>query len=176
MKIGTLTFKPAEESLRIVGNSTKQALKKLGLTGVLAANIDPSLSDTAAFCDAYEIPPEISVNCVIVEAKRADRVRYAAVMIPATKRADINGVVRKAVDAKKISFAPMEMAVKLTDMEYGAINPIGLPIDWPILVDTEAARLEKVVIGSGLRGSKLLISGNLLTRLPNAKVLDLVKT
>jgi prolyl-tRNA editing enzyme YbaK/EbsC (Cys-tRNA(Pro) deacylase) len=48
---------------------------------------------------------------------------------------DVNGIVRKHLGARKISFAPMDSAVALTGMEYGGITPVGLPGDWPILVD-----------------------------------------
>ena len=56
-------------------------------------------------------------------------------MVLATTRADVNGVVRRRLDARKASFAPMDDAVALTGMEYGGITPIGLPADWPVLVD-----------------------------------------
>ncbi len=97
-------------------------------------------------------------------------------MILATDYADINGVVRRALDARKISFAPMEEATSLTGMGFGGINPIGLPVDWPILVDEKVAALDKAIIGSGLRKSKLLVSGTLLASLPGAQVINLVKS
>ncbi len=89
---------------------------------------------------------------------------------------DINGAVRRYLGAKKVSFAPMDMATRLTAMEYGGITPIGLPADWPILVDSAVVKADKLIIGSGLRDSKLLISGRLLTRLPKVTVMDLIKS
>ena len=56
-------------------------------------------------------------------------------MVLATTRADVNGVVRRRLDVRKASFAPMAEAVELTGMEYGGITPIGLPAGWPVLVD-----------------------------------------
>lgn len=176
MKLGNLEFTPVENNAGLVCKSTLESIKTNSLTDVLVAEIDPTVSDTAAFCEKYNIGMDVSVNCVIVEAKRADKVWYAACMIPATERIDVNGIVRREIDAKKISFAPMDKAVSLTGMEYGAINPIGLPSDWPILVDTNAANLDQAVIGSGIRKSKLLVPGKLLASLPNAKVLPLTKT
>lgn len=175
MKFGNLEFAPVNENMPLVSKPTATVVKQQGVTDAMVATIDPALSDTAAFCEHYGIGPEVSINCVIVQAKRGDTVKYAAVMIPATKRADINGMVRKALNARKISFAPMEDAVSLTGMEFGAINPIGLPNDWEILVDTEATKLDHAIIGSGIRASKLLIPGNVLASLPNATVLDLAK-
>ena len=102
---------------------------------VLVAPIDAELADTAAFCEAYGVALDESANCVIVAGRRGEVTRYAACVVLATTRADVNGVVRKLLDARKASFAPMDDAVELTGMEYGGITPIGLPADWPILVD-----------------------------------------
>lgn len=175
MNLGTLEFKPVEENKDLVSKPTLSAIETNKIDGVLVSEIDPSLSDTAAFCEHYQISMNDGANCVIVEAKRGDKVWYAACLIQGTKRIDVNGIVRKELDARKVSFAPMDKAVSLTGMEYGAINPIGLPSDWSILVDERVAKLEHAIIGSGIRSSKLLVSGNLLGSLENAKILNLVK-
>ena len=175
MKVGKLNFEPAQDNLGLTGEPTKQSIETNKLEGILVSEIDPDLSDTAAFCEKYEIGLEMSVNCVIVECQRAERTWYAACLVPATARADINGIVRRELDARKISFAPMEKATSLSNMAYGAISPIGLPADWPILVHEEAAKLKHAVIGSGVRQSKLLVPGDLFPKLPNAKVLSLTK-
>ena len=96
-------------------------------------------------------------------------------MVLATDRADVNGVIRRHLDARKISFAPMNEAVSSTGMEYGGITPIGLPNGWPVLVDARVARANFVIIGAGIRGAKLYVPGKFLTQLSNASVLDLVK-
>lgn len=137
------------------------------------AEIDPELADTAAFCERYGVALEASANCVIVAAKRGGETRYAACMVLATMRVDVNGVVRKHLDARKASFAPMDQAVELTGMEYGGITPIGLPDDWPVLVDVNVAALDWAVIGSGVRRSKLAVSGAALAGLKGAEVLAL---
>lgn len=175
MRFGNLEFTPVDNSTKLIGAPVKKSIEHHKLEGVLVSEIDPNVSDTAAFCDKYDIGMDVSVNCVIVEARRADRKWYAAVLVPATVRADINGIVRKELDARKISFAPQETAVELTKMEFGAITPIGLPSDWPILVDDDVVKLDKAIIGSGIRKSKLLVSGKLLASLPKAKVLSLTK-
>ena len=80
--------------------------------------------------------------------------------------------MRKALDVRKASFAAMDIAVAETGMEYGGITPIGLPADWPILVDAAAAAMGQVVIGSGLRRSKLALAGKTLASLPGATVVE----
>jgi prolyl-tRNA editing enzyme YbaK/EbsC (Cys-tRNA(Pro) deacylase) len=94
-------------------------------------------------------------------------------MVLATMRADVNGVIRRELDVRKCSFAPMDEAVALTGMEYGGITPIGLPEDWPILVDDAVVEAGDVVVGSGLRGSKILLPAAELLTLPNARQLRL---
>lgn len=175
MKLGKLEFKPVAEHLSLVAAATKSALPQIKSEDVYVAEIDSNLADTAAFCEHYNIGTDISANCVIVQAKRGEKVWYAACIALATNRVDVNGVVRKQLEAKKISFAPMEQATTLSGMEYGGINPIGLPADWPILVDTAVAETAHVIVGSGVRGSKLVVPGALLAALPNAIVLDLAQ-
>lgn len=140
---------------------------------VLVAEIDPALADTAAFCERYAVPPAASANCVVVEGRRGETSRFAACMVLATDRADVNGVVRRRLDARKASFAPMDRAVADSGMEYGGITPLGLPPDWPVLVDDAVAAVESVVVGSGVRRSKLLLPGAMLVELPMAEVLAL---
>ena len=143
-----------------------------GAADVLVAPIDPELADTAAFCAAYDVALAVSANCVVIAGKRDGAVRYAACMVLATTRADVNGVVRRQLDVRKASFAPMADAVELTGMEYGGITPIGLPDGWPILIDASVVAAGEVVIGSGLRQSKIVLPAAVLATLPNAEVID----
>jgi prolyl-tRNA editing enzyme YbaK/EbsC (Cys-tRNA(Pro) deacylase) len=175
MRFGTLDFTPAADSPELLAAPTAAAIGSTDAAHdpVLVAAIDPGLADTAAFCDHYEIPMTDGANCVIVQARRGERTWYAAVLVRGADRADVNGVVRRHLDARKLSFAPMGDAVALTGMEYGGITPVGLPADWPILVDESVASHERLIIGSGIRGSKLLVTGAFLAALPNAEVLPL---
>ena len=143
-----------------------------GATEVLVASIDPDLADTAAFCARYDVVPEDSANCVVIAGRRGDEVRYAACVVLASTRADVNGVVRRRLDARKASFASTIDAVELSGMEYGGITPIGLPPSWPVLVDRAVLDRGVVVIGSGLRRSKLALPSSALVDLPAVEVVD----
>ncbi|GAA4234040.1 prolyl-tRNA editing enzyme YbaK/EbsC (Cys-tRNA(Pro) deacylase) [Streptosporangium album] len=171
MAIGTLDWVGAATRLDLLAEPVARAVA--GLDGVEVAEIDPTLADTAAFCERYGVSLGESANCVIVAAKRGGEVRHAACVVLATTRADVNGVVRRRLDARKISFAPQEEAVGLTGMEYGGITPLGLPEGWPVLVDEAVAAHPEVVIGSGVRHSKLAIPGAVLAGLKTAEVLRL---
>nr|MDT0665932.1 YbaK/EbsC family protein [Micromonospora sp. DSM 115978] len=112
---------------------------------------------------------EESANCVIVAARRGSETRFAACVVLATTRADVNGLVRRHLGARKASFAPRDEAVSATGMEFGGITPIGLPADWPVLVDAAVAAAGRVVAGSGLRRSKLFLPGKALAAVPGAE-------
>jgi prolyl-tRNA editing enzyme YbaK/EbsC (Cys-tRNA(Pro) deacylase) len=170
--IGKLIDVPALERPDLLGAPVEKALRGWPDGGaVRVAEIDPDLADTAAFCAEYDVRPEASANCVVVAGRRGGDTRYAACMILATTRADVNGVVRRHLDVRKASFAPVQDAVELTGMEYGGITPIGLPADWPILVDARVVDVAEAIIGSGVRRSKLVLPGAALARLPGAVVL-----
>ncbi|MEU6127585.1 YbaK/EbsC family protein [Saccharopolyspora sp. NPDC047091] len=172
---GTLVVAPALERPELLAEPVRGALDALSAADaelVGAAEIDPELADTAAFCAEYASPLELSANCVVVAGKRGGEVRHAACLVLATTRADVNGVVKRRLDVRKASFAPMDEAVRLTGMEYGGITPFGLPADWPLLVDAAVTAAPAVVVGSGLRRSKIIAPGGLLARLPAAEVLD----
>ena len=136
------------------------------------AEIDPAVSDTAVFTQTYGVAPEVSANCVVVAGKREGVERVAACMVLATTRADVNGAVRRLLDVRKSSFLATDDAVARTGMEYGGITPVGLPEGWRILVDARVADVPAVVVGSGVRRSKLVLPGALLGRLPGAEVVD----
>jgi prolyl-tRNA editing enzyme YbaK/EbsC (Cys-tRNA(Pro) deacylase) len=170
---GSLAVVQASEHPELLADPVTKALAALpDPEDVGVASIDPDLADTAAFCEAYGSPLTASANCVVVAGKRAGAERFAACLVLATTRADVNGVVRKRLDVRKASFAPMDTAVELTGMAYGGITPLGLPPEWPLLIDAAVAAAPELVIGSGVRGSKLLITGATLAALPNAEVIE----
>ncbi|GAA2527257.1 YbaK/EbsC family protein [Rarobacter incanus] len=136
---------------------------------VRVAAIDPTVSDTAAMSDAYSIEMHLSVNCVLVAGKRDGQERTAAVGVRASTRADINGTIRRLLAVRKASFVPVDRAVSDTSMEYGGITPIGLGPQWPLLLDADIATDPSwVIIGSGVRRSKIALPGRLLLTLPRA--------
>ena len=172
--VATLDWMPALDHPDLLADPVCAALRTLGPAAVEArvAAIDPDLADTAAFCAAYGRSLDGSANCVLLAARRSGETRLAACVVLATTRADVNGRARRTLGAKKASFAPMEVAVSASGMETGGITPVGLPDGWPILVDATVAAASDVVVGSGVRRSKLMVPGALVARLPHAEVID----
>lgn len=169
---GKLDWRPATDVPDLLASPVAETLQALEIEA-LVAPIDERLADTVAFCEAYDVRLSESANCVIVEGRRGERTTLAAVMVLATERADVNKTIKKHLDVRKISFASMETATALSGMEYGGITPVGLPDAWPILVDENVAAGGWLVVGSGIRGSKLAVRGASLASLPAAEVMRL---
>ena len=166
-----LTSLPAVEHPELLAGSVTDAL--LGwphADQVAVVEIDPALADTAAMSEAYDVPLEASANCVVVMGRRAGEERTAACVVRADTRADVNNLVKRTLDVRKCSFLDHDRAVAETGMEYGGITPIGLPDSWRLLVDDRVVQIDVAVIGSGVRGSKLLLPGALLGKLAGAEV------
>jgi len=174
LSVGTLVpLLPAADHPDLLAEPVLHGLTVLpGADRVAVAAIDPTLSDTAAFVAEYGVPSEVSANCVVISGRRDGEERVAACMVLATTRADVNGLVRRALDVRKASFLPMDQAVERTGMEYGGITPVGLPPGWRVLVDARIPALPAIVIGSGVRRSKLVLPGGVLAALPGAEVVE----
>lgn len=168
---GTLDWSPAADHPDLLAAPVAESVHRC--PSAVVAPIDDTLADTAAFCTAYDVALEASANCVIVSGRRGEVTTMAAVMVLAMQRADVNGVIRRHLDVRKISFAPRDEATGLTGMEFGGITPIGLPAGWPILIDDAVLAAGPVVIGSGLRRSKILLDAGDLLALPGAQGLPL---
>jgi len=171
--LGSLVPRPVLDRLDLVGEPVADALRSWARAGeVGVVEIDPELADTAAMSEAYGVPLEVSANCVVVAGVRAGDERVAACVVRADTRADVNNLVRRTLDVRKASFLPMDRAVEESRMAYGGITPVGLPARWRLLVDARCADLEVAVVGSGVRGSKLLLPGAALADLPAAEVVE----
>lgn len=176
MQLGSLSWSPALDHPGLLAASSVAALHRWPDTAVReqvhVAEIDPDLADTAALTAAYDLPLEVSANCVLVAGRRDGEERIAAAVVLATTRADVNATIKRLLDVRKASFLPVERAVAESAMEYGGITPIGLPDGWRVLVDARVARSAHVIVGSGLRRSKLALPGPLLATMPGAEVVD----
>ena len=167
--LGRLTTVPALDRPDLLAPAVVRALEGWEHAGEIGVTeIDPSLADTAACAEAYDLPMSSGANCVVISGKRAGEERLAACLVRADTRADVNGLVKRTLDVRKCSFHPLERAVEETGMEYGGITPLGLPESWRLLVDAAVPGIDVAVIGSGLRRSKLLVPA-LLGELPGPR-------
>lgn len=179
--LGTLTWVRAVDRLDLLAPATAAAVTTWASAdgevadAVLVTEIDPDLADTAALTEAYDLPPAASANCVLVAGRREGDERIAAAVVRATTRADVNATVKRLLDVRKASFLPTDRATADSGMEYGGITPIGLPPAYRVLLDERVTQADPdagalVVVGSGLRRSKVALPGALLGRLPGVEV------
>jgi prolyl-tRNA editing enzyme YbaK/EbsC (Cys-tRNA(Pro) deacylase) len=132
---------------------------------------DPALADTAQFCAAYGFALDESANTIVVVGKSEPRV-YAACVVLAPHRLDVNRTVRSRLGSRKASFAAADETRDLTGMEIGGVTPFGLPPDLPIWVDGAVMDRPRIVLGGGSRKWKVIASPSILLALPNAAVVE----
>lgn len=131
---------------------------------------DPALADTAAFCAHYGFEPADSANTIIVVGKGAEPV-YAACVVLATHRLDVNRAVKTRF-GRKSSFASPEETRALTGHEIGGVTVFGLPAGLPIWVDAAVMARERIVLGGGSRSWKVIAPPSILASLPGVEVID----
>jgi prolyl-tRNA editing enzyme YbaK/EbsC (Cys-tRNA(Pro) deacylase) len=132
---------------------------------------DPALADTAAFCAAYGFALEDSANTIVVIGK-SDPPVYAACVVLATHRLDVNRVVKQRLGTRKASFASQDETRQLTGMAIGGVTAFGLPDGLPLWVDGAAMERERIVLGGGSRSWKVIAPPSILLTLPNVEVVE----
>jgi prolyl-tRNA editing enzyme YbaK/EbsC (Cys-tRNA(Pro) deacylase) len=132
---------------------------------------DPTLADTAAFCAAYGFAMADSANTIIVVGK-SDPPAYAACVVLATHRLDVNRAVRTRLGTRKASFASPEETRILTGHEIGGVTAFGLPAGLPVLVDAAVMRRERIVLGGGSRSWKVLAPPAILLTIDGTEVVE----
>ena len=133
--------------------------------------IDPAYADTAAFCAKYGASPEHSLNTIIVGSKKEPR-QYAACVVRATTRLDVNHTVRGLIGVSRLSFASAEETMALTGMRIGGVTLFALPPTLPIYVDEPLVALDYVILGGGSRSLKVKTSPAVFSRTPNARIVS----
>ncbi|NIH57110.1 prolyl-tRNA editing enzyme YbaK/EbsC (Cys-tRNA(Pro) deacylase) [Brooklawnia cerclae] len=161
---------PASEHPELLGAPVRAALGYVPEAYVF--EIDPTISDTDALCQAHGLPLEVMGNAVLVTGRRQGEERRCCAMALGSRRVDVNGVLKRRLDVRKASFAPMEEATESSGMEYGGITPVGLGAQWPVWLDETVRDVEWLCIGSGVRRSKLVLHGASLLALPGAELVE----
>jgi prolyl-tRNA editing enzyme YbaK/EbsC (Cys-tRNA(Pro) deacylase) len=132
---------------------------------------DPELADTAAFCAAYGFAMEDSANTIVVIGKSNPPV-YAACVVLATHRLDVNRTVKARLGTRKASFASPEETRAMTGMAIGGVTAFGLPDGLPLWVDAAVMGRERIVLGGGSRSWKVIAPPSILLTLPRVEVVE----
>lgn len=137
---------------------------------------DPELADTAAFCEAYDVPIEKSANAILVASRKPEGHNAVCVVLAHT-RLDVNGTVRKKLGVRKVSFAPADLTKSLTGQEIGGVTIFGLPDGLPVWLDSRVLDCDWVIVGAGSRSAKIKLAPSQLEGLDGYEfVEDLAKT
>ena len=104
---------------------------------------------------------------------RLEEGRY--LMVLAAGPAQISwAVLRAHLGVKRLTTADRDEVVTVTGYPIGAVAPFGLPAPMPILVDTSVTEQAEVSIGSGVRGTAVILAtADLLAGLPAAQIVSL---
>lgn len=131
--------------------------------------IDPAFADTAAYCERYGVALDRAANTIIVASKKEPR-QFAACVVKATTRLDVNHAVKRLLNTSRVSFASADETRALTGMLIGGVTVFALPPDLPVYVDEQVLAHDWVILGSGSRSSKIRVSPEVLRRLPGAQI------
>ena len=147
-------------------SSTQSILKTVANLGLPyeVIEIDSDLADTALFCENYGFPIEQSGNTIIVASKKEPKL-FAACVVLATTKLDVNKCVRNLMGVSKASFASAEEMKELTGMEVGGVTPFSLPLEIKLYVDSRIMRLNWLILGGGGRDKKIKISPEVFQKL-----------
>ena len=132
---------------------------------------DPAYADTAAFCAQYGYPVERAANTLVVGSKKEPK-QYAACVVLATTRLDVNHAVRDLLGTAKCSFASADEMKALTGMTVGGVTVFGLPDGLPLYVDSRVMDLDWIILGTGGRNGKVRIAPEVFRRMSAAKVVE----
>lgn len=154
----------------ILDQRVYEALERGGLVYEEFA-CNPELADTAAFCEEYGYEPNQAANTILVAGK-ADPKIFAACVVLATTKLDVNKKVCQELGVKRASFANAEQTIELSGMMIGGVTIFGLPSDMAILVDSKVLEAAQVVMGGGNRSSKVLLDPKELQKLNQARIVE----
>lgn len=132
---------------------------------------DPELADTNVFCKEYGIDLEDSVNSIVVKTKTGE-LKYTLCVLLATTRLDINNLIKKKLNARKVSFANSEETARITEMSIGGVTPITLPIDLPLWIDSKVMLRDTIILGGGNRSSKIQVSPLIFNFTSNTEIIE----
>jgi prolyl-tRNA editing enzyme YbaK/EbsC (Cys-tRNA(Pro) deacylase) len=152
----------------VIEQRVAQVLDKIGLPYEIV-DIDPAFADTAQFCERYGFPLDRSANTIVVASKKEPK-QYAACVVLASTRLDVNHAVRRQMNVSKLSFATADETAAITGMMIGGVTVFALPPELPIYVDEAVVQPDWIIVGGGGRSTKIKISPDALRRLPSATI------
>jgi len=129
---------------------------------------DPELADTPVFVKHYGYALEDCANTIVVKSKTGEKA-YAACVVLATCRLDVNHTVRKKLGARRVSFAGAQETQEITGMTVGGVTAIGLPHNLRLWVDSAVRQRQTIVLGGASRSWKIVTRPEIFDHTPNTE-------
>lgn len=145
-------------------------LKKTSLAYEII-KIDPEFADTYKFCEKYNYPINKSANTIIVCSKK-EPITFAAAIISASTKLDVNHRLKELMSVGRISFAKSEQTKEVTGMMIGGVTLFGLPKNLKIYADKKLLDLDYIILGGGGRSTKIKISPNVLNKIKQVQIIE----
>lgn len=138
-----------------------------------AIAVAPEYGDVTGLRERYGFRPEAIANTLVI-AGRTEPIAFAACVVLATSRLDINKRAAALLGLKRgrATFATPEQTAEVTGMMVGGVTVFGLPLSLLVYIDDAVMAREEILMGGGNLSSKLLIDPNTLRRLPNVDVVS----
>ncbi|RME81211.1 MAG: hypothetical protein D6775_14185 [Caldilineae bacterium] len=146
-----------------------ELLEKAGVAYRLLPHTEPVYTVEAAAAQRGVVKEEM-VKSILLREKGGQR-RYVMACTLGHMRVDYKAV-RRALgdDWRRLTFASAEEIARVTGFVQGAVAPLCLPADIPVLFDEAIARCEKVNISSGDPMAGVELKGEDLIRLSGARL------
>lgn len=161
--MNTLNLRNYRENRELIAESTFNEIEefpdRIIADATMITKIDPQLKGGDDFCNSYGVSRSNGANCVILEATKGDKKWYVATLTPVGAKMDIGSSLRRYLNARRVSMAPLNYVLEQTGMEYGSITVVGLPKDWLVLIDSRLTDIDELFIGSGKERSKMRLKG-----------------
>ncbi len=146
-----------------------QHLRKLGVEFRLFVHTAPVTSLEQAAAERGQTPEQI-VRSILFRLSPGE---YAMALMPGPRQISWKAL-RKHFNTNRLTLADSAEVLQVTGFEIGAVNPFGLPQPMRILIDRSILHLETISLGSGIRGTGLIINTTeLIAALPHHELLDL---
>jgi Cys-tRNA(Pro)/Cys-tRNA(Cys) deacylase len=126
-----------------------------------------STPPVSAILTDLNVPHRIFVHPGPIESleQAASERGHAMVLVAGPGRVSWK-TLRETFNRSRLTMAPREEVLAVTGYPIGAVAPFGLPDDLPILVDAGVAAHDEISIGSGVRGTTIILrSADLLQAL-----------
>lgn len=110
--------------------------------------------------------PEQVVRSILF---RLDQEHFALVLVAGPAQVAWR-TLRQKLGQSRLTMASEEEVLAVTGYQTGAVSPLGLPQPLPVYIDDSVTAEEEISIGSGLRGTTVILrTADLLGALPGAE-------